>query len=269
MLTRSWDIRAGSPRRVALALKDGFQYLNYRVGAWGDNIEALIKWGPGSPITDTATYSIRVEGSKLSKGGLHMPLVALGIVFLAAGIGSLMFGLFGADNEVITLSEVDVEQAGLFIALGLLGILGGLFILLISRITISQTLSVSIYGEVYKAANAAEGHISANGMTWRREAVDLVSDLRFNAEARIQSSVAGHRLRIKSNDTALNELDSEIETILRKLQGTLGNPTSSSLPTTPQLRGLCPKCHGNLIEDADAYGRFIRCRDCGTVKDLV
>lgn len=30
----------------------------------------------------------------------------------------------------------------------------------------------------------------------------------------------------------------------------------------------CPKCHGDLIKDKDIYGSFIKCLQCGYLRDL-
>ena len=31
---------------------------------------------------------------------------------------------------------------------------------------------------------------------------------------------------------------------------------------------LCPRCSGDLSEDRDQYGKFIRCMQCGLTKDV-
>ncbi len=31
----------------------------------------------------------------------------------------------------------------------------------------------------------------------------------------------------------------------------------------------CPKCHGDLYLDNDAYGAFVECLQCGLLRDLV
>jgi len=31
----------------------------------------------------------------------------------------------------------------------------------------------------------------------------------------------------------------------------------------------CPKCGGDLSDDRDKYGKFIRCLQCGYMKDIV
>ncbi len=30
----------------------------------------------------------------------------------------------------------------------------------------------------------------------------------------------------------------------------------------------CPRCHGDLFEDSDRYGKFISCLQCGYLKDV-
>ncbi len=31
----------------------------------------------------------------------------------------------------------------------------------------------------------------------------------------------------------------------------------------------CPRCRGDVSLDRDIYGRYMRCLQCGTIKDLV
>ena len=31
---------------------------------------------------------------------------------------------------------------------------------------------------------------------------------------------------------------------------------------------LCPRCHGDLMADRDEYGKFIRCMQCGFIRDI-
>lgn len=188
-----WRLRTGSARELIWNLHTFLVDTGYE-----HNYEAL-KLEP-SPIGDTATFSHKLEGRKVSHrlNALRL-LIGIGLLFPAIAMFTLIIGGWWKANAANTTDLVIGILAGICFLVGLI-------IISTSRSTRKAVIAFQVEGETYRAS----AHAEETGVG--KEVLSTVSDIRIILTAEVGRLEHGE---IKGPSTER----AEWEVLKRQLEG--------------------------------------------------